>query len=104
MIKVSYTSTCKDGGYTANADTANTDTTLHADTSGCFTVAGGAINLDGTSMTPTGVVNKYRTLQGFSTQAQAKMSWTLWGTRVVALVPLPLGSSLAWVMQLVFRE
>merc|ERR1719262_1976536 len=39
MIKVSYPtpSTCKDGGYTANADT-----TLPAITTGCFTAGGDA--------------------------------------------------------------
>jgi len=78
MIKVSYPtpSTCKDGGYTANADGANTDTSLHAVTTGCFTVAGGAITVDGTDVgvpAANGVVNKYRTLKGFSTQAEAKM-------------------------------
>jgi len=83
MIKVSYPtpSTCKDGGYTANADGANSDTSLHAITTGCFTVAGGAITVDGTDVgvpAANGVVNKYRTLKGFSTQAQAKMQ--NWGT------------------------
>merc|ERR1711904_477464 len=83
MIKVSYPtpSTCKDGGYTANADGANSDTSLHAITTGCFTVAGGAITVDGTDVgvpAANGVVNKYRTLKGFSTQAQAKMQ--SWGT------------------------
>jgi len=78
MIKVSYPtpSTCKDGGYTANADGANSDTSLHAITTGCFTVAGGAITVDGTDVgvpAANGVVNKYRTLKGFSTQAEAKM-------------------------------
>merc|ERR1719335_1705208 len=78
MIKVSYPTpnTCKDGGYTANADGANTDTSLHAVTTGCFTVAGGAITVDGTDVgapAANGVVNKYRTLKGFSTQAEAKM-------------------------------
>merc|ERR1719353_1687696 len=81
-IKVSYTSTCKDGGYTANNDNANSDTTLRADTTGCFTVGGGAITVDGTDVgapaANNGVVNKYRTLKGFSTQAQAKMQ--NWGT------------------------
>merc|ERR1719269_16330 len=81
MIKVSYPtpSTCKDGGYTANADGANTDTSLHAITTGCFTVAGGAITVDSTDVgAASGIVNKYRTLKGFSTQAQAKMQG--WGT------------------------
>merc|ERR1719281_34202 len=77
MIKVSYPtpSTCKDGGYTANAEGANSDTSLHAITTGCFTVAGGAITVDSTDVgTASGIVNKYRTLKGFSTQAQAKMA------------------------------
>merc|ERR1719217_34591 len=81
MIKVSYPtpSTCKDGGYTANADGANSDTSLHAITTGCFTVAGGAITVDSTDVgAASGIVNKYRTLKGFSTQAQAKMQG--WGT------------------------
>merc|ERR1719161_2194577 len=81
MIKVSYPtpSTCKDGGYTANADGANTDTSLPPITTGCFTVAAGAITVDSTDVgAASGVVNKYRTLKGFSTQAQAKMQG--WGT------------------------
>merc|ERR1711985_117669 len=81
MIKVSYStpSTCKDGGYTANAGTTNPDTALPPITTGCFTVAGGAITVDSTDVgTASGVVNKYRTLRGFSTQAQAKMQ--NWGT------------------------
>jgi len=81
MIKVSYStpSTCKDGGYTANAGTTNPDTALPPITTGCFTVAGGAITVDSTDVgTASGVVNKYRTLKGFSTQAQAKMQ--NWGT------------------------
>merc|ERR1719395_377304 len=72
MIKVSYStpSTCKDGGYTANAGTTNPDTALPAITTGCFTAAGG-ITVAGTDVgTASGVVNKYRTLKGFSTQAQ----------------------------------
>merc|ERR1719174_99234 len=72
MIKVSYPTSdppkCKDGGYTANADT-----NLPAITTGCFTTTG-AITVGTTDVgTATGVVNKYRTLQGFSTQGQAKM-------------------------------
>jgi len=80
-IKVSYTSTCKAGGYAANADNTNSNSALHADTTGCFTVGGGAITVGGTDVgTPAanGVENKYRTLKGFSTQAQAKMQ--NWGT------------------------
>jgi len=73
MIKVSYPTSdppkCKDGGYTANADTA-----LPAIITGCFTVGGGAITVGTTDVgTATGVVNKYRTLKGFSTQAEGKM-------------------------------
>merc|ERR1719243_189358 len=81
MIKVSYStpSTCKDGGYTANAGTTNPDSAFDTYTTGCFTVAGGAITVDSTDVgTASGVVNKYRTLKGFSTQAQAKMQ--NWGT------------------------
>merc|ERR1719201_1686427 len=81
MIKVSYTSTCKDGGYTANADNTNSNSALHADITGCFTVGGGAITVGGTDVgapAANGVENKYRTLKGFSTQAQAKMQ--NWGT------------------------
>jgi len=75
MIQVSYPtpSTCKDGGYTANNDGAIT--------TGCFTVGGGAITVGGTDVgvpAANGVVNKYRTLKGFSTQAQNKMQ--SWGT------------------------
>jgi Notch-like protein len=70
MIKVSYPTSdppaCKDGGYTANADT-----TLPAITTGCFTA--GAITVGTNVGTASNVVNKYRTLQGFSTQAEAKM-------------------------------
>merc|ERR1719506_2518951 len=75
-IKVSYTSTCKAGGYAANADNTNSNSALHADTTGCFTVGGGAITVGGTDVgapAANGVENKYRTLKGFSTQAQAKM-------------------------------
>merc|ERR1719201_1112918 len=75
-IKVSYTSTCKEGGYAANADNTNSNTALHADITGCFTVGGGAITVGTTDVgapAANGVENKYRTLKGFSTQAQAKM-------------------------------
>merc|ERR1719271_1953145 len=75
-IKVSYTSTCKEGGYAANADNTNSNTALHADNTNSNTVGGGAITVGGTDVgTPAanGVENKYRTLKGFSTQAQAKM-------------------------------
>merc|ERR1719311_948349 len=75
MIKVSYTSTCKEGGYAANAENTNSNSALHADITGCFTVGGGAITVGGTDVgapAANGVENKYRTLKGFSTQAQAK--------------------------------
>merc|ERR1719484_503312 len=68
-IKVSYTSTCKAGGYAANADNTNSNSALHADTTGCFTVGGTDVGTPAAN----GVENKYRTLKGFSTQAQAKM-------------------------------
>jgi len=76
-IKVSYATTCKDGGYTTNADTD-----LPAITTGCFTAIGGdiTVGVDTTGVETiqvatgdTPVVNKYRTLQGFSTQAEEKM-------------------------------
>merc|ERR1719355_266646 len=63
MITVSYSSVCKEGGL----DTK--------DVSGCFTVGGGAITVGGVDIgDPTAVVNKYRTLQGFSTAAEKKMT------------------------------
>merc|ERR1719191_1089748 len=84
-ILVSYPtpSTCKDGGYTANAATTNPDTALPPITTGCFTADGDAITVDGGANagslgTASTVVNKYRTLKGFSTQAQDKMQG--WGT------------------------
>jgi hypothetical protein len=63
-ITVSYTtSVCKEGGLFTKA------------VSGCFTVAGGAITIgDVDSGTPTAVTNKYRTLAGFSTAAEKKMT------------------------------
>merc|ERR1719482_2093276 len=63
-ITVSYTSSvCKDGGLATK------------DVSGCFTVGGGAITVGGVDIgVPTAVANKYRTLQGFSTAAEAKMT------------------------------
>merc|ERR1712118_419048 len=63
-ITVSYTSSvCKEGGL----DTK--------DVSGCFTVGGGAISIDGVDIgAPTAVTNAYRTLSGFSTAADAKMT------------------------------
>merc|ERR1719395_418974 len=63
-ITVSYTSSvCKEGGL----DTK--------DVSGCFTVGGGAITVGGVDIgAPTAVANKYRTLAGFSTAAEKKMT------------------------------
>merc|ERR1719316_1494811 len=63
-ITVSYTSSvCKEGGL----DTKNV--------SGCFTVGGGAITVGGVDIgSPTAVANKYRTLAGFSTAAEKKMT------------------------------
>eukprot|EP00746_Dinoflagellata_sp_MGD_P139134 gnl/MRDRNA2_/MRDRNA2_72644_c0_seq1.p1 gnl/MRDRNA2_/MRDRNA2_72644_c0~~gnl/MRDRNA2_/MRDRNA2_72644_c0_seq1.p1 ORF type:complete len:579 (+),score=129.55 gnl/MRDRNA2_/MRDRNA2_72644_c0_seq1:82-1818(+) len=62
-ITVTYSSVCKDGGL----DTK--------DVSGCFTVGGGAITVGGVDIgAPTAVANKYRTLAGFSTAAEAKMT------------------------------
>merc|ERR1712215_203162 len=44
------------------------------DTSGCFTTAGGSFEIDGTDV-GSGIVNlKYRTIEKFSTEADAKMS------------------------------
>jgi len=71
-MKVTYTSTCKEGG------------TSSPDTSGCFTTGGGSIEICATSATTctswtdlgaaTAIENKYRTLAGFSTAAQSKMA------------------------------
>merc|ERR1719271_931246 len=63
-ITVSYTSSvCKEGGL----DTK--------DVSGCFTVGGGAITIGGVDIgAPTAVSNRYRTLAGFSTAAEKKMT------------------------------
>merc|ERR1719172_267756 len=63
-ITVSYTtSVCKEGGLETK------------DVSGCFTVAGGAITVGGVDIgAPTAVANKYRTLAGFSTAAEKKMT------------------------------
>merc|ERR1711869_133007 len=45
------------------------------DVSGCFTVGGGAITIGGVDIgVPTAVANKYRTLAGFSTAAEKKMT------------------------------
>jgi len=64
-ITVTYQSTCREGGLSVQ------------DTSGCFTVAGGALTVGGADIgAPTAVTNKYRTLAGFSTAAGKKMaSW-----------------------------
>merc|ERR1719311_942714 len=62
-ITVSYSSVCKEGGLATQ------------DLSGCFTVAGGAITIGGADIgAPTAVANKYRTLAGFSTAAEKKMT------------------------------
>merc|ERR1711904_441150 len=62
-ITVSYTSVCKEGGLGTK------------DVSGCFTMAGGAITVGGVDIgAPTAVENKYRTLKGFSTAAEKKMT------------------------------
>lgn len=60
-LKVAYTSVCKEGG---------TDT---PDTTGCFS-AEGELQIEGDiKVVPSAVANKYRTLQGFSVQAEVKM-------------------------------
>merc|ERR1719217_1663194 len=62
-ITVSYTSVCKEGGLSTK------------DVSGCFTTIGGAISIAGTNVgAPTAVTNAYRTLAGFSTAAESKMT------------------------------
>merc|ERR1719443_2127546 len=62
-ITVSYTSVCKEGGLSTK------------DVSGCFTTTGGAISIAGTNVgAPTAVTNAYRTLAGFSTAAEKKMT------------------------------
>merc|ERR1719299_78816 len=62
-ITVSYSSVCKEGGLATK------------DSSGCFTVGGGAITVGGVDIgSPTAVANKYRTLAGFSTAAEKKMT------------------------------
>merc|ERR1719265_2651041 len=61
-LTVSYATTCKEGGSDPQ------------DSSGCFTTSA-ALTLDGTDVgQPSAVVNKYRTLAGFSTAALTKMS------------------------------
>merc|ERR1712236_48182 len=44
------------------------------DTSGCFTTAGGSFEIDGTDVGSGLVKLKYRTIEKFSTEADAKMS------------------------------
>jgi uncharacterized protein (DUF305 family)/plastocyanin len=62
-ITVTYLSVCKEGGLPTK------------DTSGCFTVGGGPLSIAGVNVgAPTAVTNKYRTLAGFSTAAEAKMT------------------------------
>merc|ERR1719313_2432690 len=62
-ITVTYLSVCKEGGLPTK------------DTHGCFTVGGGPLSIAGVNVgAPTAVTNKYRTLAGFSTGAEAKMT------------------------------
>jgi hypothetical protein len=71
-MRVTYTTTCKVGG------------TSTPDSSGCFTTGGGSIEICASAGTPctswndlgaaTAIQNQYRTLAGFSTAAEAKMS------------------------------
>jgi len=71
-MRVSYTSTCKVGGSSS------------PDSSGCFTTGGGNIEICVNANTPctswsnlgaaTAIQNGYRTLAGFSTSAQTRMS------------------------------
>jgi len=61
-VKVTYTTMCKMGGSSS------------PDTSGCFNVLGN-LSVGGVDIgSPSALTNKYRTLAGFSTAAQAKMS------------------------------
>merc|ERR1719359_189002 len=61
-IVVSYTSVCKDGGLATK------------DLSGCFTTTG-SISVGGADVgAATAVANSYRTLAGFSTAAEKKMT------------------------------
>jgi uncharacterized protein (DUF305 family)/plastocyanin len=65
-ILVTYLSVCKEGGLKEGEG---------KDISGCFTVGGGAISIAGVDVgAPTAVTNKYRTLAGFSTAAEDKMT------------------------------
>jgi uncharacterized protein (DUF305 family)/plastocyanin len=62
-IEVTYLSVCKEGGLPTK------------DTTGCFTVGGGALSIAGVDVgAPTAVTNKYRTLAGFSTAWEKKMT------------------------------
>jgi len=62
MVKVTYTSTCKEGGLSQQ------------DVTGCFTMTGGNIVVGTVDIgAPSAILNKYRTLAGFSTAAEAKM-------------------------------
>eukprot|EP00933_Yihiella_yeosuensis_P038728 TRINITY_DN3266_c0_g1_i4.p1 TRINITY_DN3266_c0_g1~~TRINITY_DN3266_c0_g1_i4.p1 ORF type:complete len:491 (-),score=121.57 TRINITY_DN3266_c0_g1_i4:759-2231(-) len=61
-LTVSYTSTCKDGGSSSK------------DTSGCFTLTDVISIVDVGVGNASAVVNKYRTLAGFSTAAETKMA------------------------------
>jgi len=60
-IKVTYTSTCKEGG------------TSTKDVTGCFS-ATGDLTIGDAIVAPTELTNKYRNLAGFSTAAKAKMA------------------------------
>ena len=61
-VKVTYTSKCKMGGASS------------PDTNGCFTVSG-VLSVNGVDIgNASAITNKYRTLAGFSTQAQSKMA------------------------------
>jgi hypothetical protein len=62
-ITVSYKSVCKEGGLATK------------DVSGCFTVGAGSISVGGVIVgAPIAVKNAYRTLAGFSTAAEVKMT------------------------------
>ena len=70
-MKVFYTSTCVEGG--SSPDNGNYDI------SGCFDATSDLFIDDGdgsfpVTVTPTAVTNTYRTIQGFSTGAAAKMT------------------------------
>jgi hypothetical protein len=59
-VKVTYTSRCKSGGTSSPV------------TTGCFAL--GVLDVAGESISPTAIKDKYRTLAGFSTKAQARMA------------------------------